>query len=142
LSGKRIRTAVYGMYVAFAAAFVLSSAGSVIWGLFGAEAAPTTAPAGRACGAAIARLAQALDRGVAATSAARTDVDALARMRAALVPEWDAEADGAATCAEDPHGADAWAALLRLKRAEEGAVASRAAHTGSAHRELEAYLPR
>jgi hypothetical protein len=129
--------------VALAAAFVLSSARSVVWGLFGLEAAPTaTAPAGRACGEAIARLARALDRGVAATSAARTDVEALAQMRAALAPEWDAEASGAATCAEDPHGADAWAALMRLRRAEEGAVASRAAQTGPVHRELEAYLPR
>jgi hypothetical protein len=143
LSGKRIRTAVYGVFTAFAAVFILFSTRSIIWGVFGLDApVAAAAPAGRACAEKIAGLARALDRRMAATSGARSEPEALARMHAALAPEWDTEAETAAACADDPRGADAWAALLRLKRAEEGAAGRRAALTGPMHRELEAYLPR
>jgi hypothetical protein len=139
LTSRRIRTAVYGVFVAFAAVFVVFSTRSIIWGVFAIDAENVLAPAGRACGEKIAGLAAALDRGVAATSAARTEPEALARMHAALAPEWDAEPEIAAACAQDPRGADAWAALLRLKRAEEGAAGRRAALTGPMHRELEVH---
>jgi hypothetical protein len=146
LSGRRIRTAVYGVFVACAAAFVLLSARAVVWGVFGLDATESastmSASAAPACAEKIGGLARALDRGVAAAASARTQADARARMQAALAPEWDQEAATAATCTQDPRGADAWAALLRLKRAEEDAVERRAQSTGAIHRQLEAYLPR
>jgi hypothetical protein len=144
VTARRIRTAVYGVFVAFAAAFIVLSGRNVIWGVFGldAEPAPAGAPAGRVCGEKIAALAHALDRGVAAAAGAHTEPEAMARMRAALAPEWEAEADSSAACAADPHGAAAWAALLRLRRAEEVAVARHVAQTGPLRHELAAYLPR
>jgi hypothetical protein len=127
--------------VAFAAAFVVLSTRSIVWGVFALDAPPAGAASlGPACAARIAALARALDGAVAATAAARTEDDAVVRMRAALSPEWDREALDAAQCAQDPRGTDAWAALLRLRRAEERAVGRRAVDTGPIHQELEAYL--
>ena len=128
--GARIRTAVYGLYVAFAAAFVLLCVREIVSGVFGLREAPiASAPVGspgRACADGIRDLLRALDRGVVAASSARDEKDAVARLDAALSPEWDREPALAATCTGDANGAEAWAALLRLKRAEEGEAGRRA----------------
>jgi hypothetical protein len=144
LDGRRVRTAVYGVFVAFAAAFVMLSLRGIIRGVFGTDAAPVAAVpvAAGNCADRIAQAARALDRGVAAAAVARTEADALARFRGALSPDWDHEGDLAEACDGLPHGADARAALLRLRRVEEGAVGRSAVDTGPARAELEAYLPR
>ena len=132
--GARIRTLVYGLYVTFAAAFVLLCVKEIVVGVFGlregtvATAAPGST--GQACAAGIRDLVRALDRGVLAANAARDEKDAVARLDAALAPEWDRETTLAATCGSDANGAEAWAALLRLRRAEEGAAGRRAVLVG------------
>lgn len=132
--GARIRTAVYGLFVAFAAAFVLLSVREIVVGVFGLrEASVANAPAGtpgRACADGIRDLVHALDRGVVAANAGKDEKDAIARLDAALAPEWDREAALAATCTADANGSEAWAALQRLKRAEEGAAGRRAVLVG------------
>ncbi len=133
-AGARIRTIVYGLYVAFAAAFVLLCVKELVVGVFGMrEGTVASAPAGspgRACADGIGDLLRALDRGVLAASAARDEKDAVTRLDAALAPEWDREAALATTCGADANGAEAWAALLRLRRAEEGAAGRRAVLVG------------
>jgi hypothetical protein len=144
VKGRRIRTAVYGVFVAFSAAFVLLSTWQIMIGVFGAAIAPVqvTQPAGKACAEGIHELERALDRGVAAATGAKSSADAEAKMRAALSPEWDKEQAVDATCAGDPHGADAWAALLRLRRAEEGAAGRRTVVVAPLRQDLDAYLAR
>jgi hypothetical protein len=63
---------------------------------------------------------------VTAANRSRDEDDAVSRLRAALNPEWGREVELAQICAANPSGAEAWAALLRLKRAEEGAAGRRA----------------
>jgi hypothetical protein len=132
--GARIRTLVYGLYVAFAAAFVLLCVKEIVVGVFGLrEGSVATAPPGspgRACADGIRDLMHALDRGVLAANAARDEKEAVTRLDAALAPEWDREAAVATNCSMDPNGSEAWAALLRLRRAEEGAAGRRAVLVG------------
>lgn len=130
----RLRTVVYGAYVTFAAVFVLLCVEEIVVGVFGLRAgtiatAPPGSP-GHACAEGIRDLAKALDRGVLAANAARDEKDAVRRLDAALAPDWDREPALAAACGSDANGAEAWAALLRLKRAEEGAAGRRAVLVG------------
>jgi hypothetical protein len=142
---RRVRAAVYAVYGAFATAFVILSTWQIIAQVFGFTAAPLTAgvpaPPSTAgpCAEGIRAFSAALDRGVAASSTARTEAEALAQMRAAM-PEWEREAAIASTCGADPRGAEAWAALLRLRRAEEGAAGRRVVDVAAVRRDVEAYV--
>ena len=143
-SARRIRSLVYAVFVAFAAAFVLLSVKELVTGVFGLREAPPAAAPGtpeRACADGIRALARALDRGAHASIAAVDEKDAVAKMRAALAPEWDREQDLAAQCAKDPRGAEAWAELVRLERAEEGAAGRRATVLGPLRADVERLAP-
>ena len=135
-AAARIRSAVYGAFVAFAAAFVLLSVKELVVEVFGYRAAPVAeAPPGtpeRACADGIRELSRALDRGALAAAGATDEKDAVARLGRALSPEWDRDREQAlaATCTREPNGAEAWAALLRLRRAEEGAAGRHAVLVG------------
>lgn len=133
-AATRIRRAVFGLYVAFAAGFVVLCVEEIVVGVFGLRpgsiaGAPAGSP-GRACGDGIRDLLGALDRGVLAASAGHDEKDAVALLNAALAPEWSREGALAQTCAADANSAEAWAALLRLRRAEEGAAGRRAVLVG------------
>jgi hypothetical protein len=132
---------VYGVFVAFAAAFVVLSAWQLVIGVFGAAEAqaPAGEPIERTCAAGLRELARALDRAVAAGAAAG-NAHARTTMNAALAPEWDAEPNVAAACQRDRRGADAWATLLRLRKAEEMASERRAAVVAPLRTELETLL--
>ncbi len=133
---------MYGIFTAFAAAFILLSVKELVVGVWGlrAEPIPENNPADRACVEAVRELERALERGVAATAGARNKTEALEKMRAALAPEWDGEPAAAAACAKAPHGAEAWAELLRLRRTEEGVAAKRAVVIAPLRRELARFV--
>jgi hypothetical protein len=144
MRARRIRSTVYGVFLAFASAFVLWSAKLLIWPLFGLDtpAERRAAPAGVACAEQIRSLVRALDRAMAAASASRGQAEASAMFRAALSPEWDGEESSRRACAADPNGLDAYAALMRLRRAEEGFVERQVVEIDPLRREVQAHLPR
>jgi hypothetical protein len=59
-----------------------------------------------------------------------------------MQPEWAEQAAVATACASDPRGQDAFAALLRLKLAEEGFVRRQIVEIAPVRRDVRAYLPR
>ena len=142
--GKRLTTAVYG---AFAIAFVVLSTYQIAVGVFGVGAAPlegaheaARSPGARECIDGVRALAAALDRAMAQASVSPDDASAGAAFRAALAPEWDRERAIERRCADDPRTTDAFAALRRLRLAEEASVRRQGADLGPLRRELATYL--
>jgi hypothetical protein len=143
MRARRIRSSVYAAYLALATAFVLWSTKLLIWPLFGLEAPAerATNPAGAACAEAIRPLARALDRALAASAASHGQTEASTSFRAALSPEWDHEEAARQACAADKSGLDAYAALMRLRRVEEGFAERQAVEVDPVRRDVQARLP-
>lgn len=137
--GKRIVIAVYG---GFAAAFVALAALQITLQCFAATAAPIdrSSPAGGACVAGLAKLQAALERASSRASRADDAAAALQVFEKELSPEWADEPAVRARCGADPRGSDAFAALLRLRVAEQSHAARDAAELAALRRGLEAYL--
>lgn len=129
---------VYGSFLGLATAFIVSSTYQIIVALFGLQVAPLASPANdSACAAAIERLVGALDR---ASRAAHGEDEAA--FASALAPEWDAQADTERICRAEPRGTDAYGALLRLRRAEEGSIRRQSVEIAPLRRDVGAYLTR
>jgi hypothetical protein len=147
--GKRI---IAAGFVTLATVFIGLSALEIIPQVFGwgvqplpVAAGPRSPAPGPACAEGVAQLAAALDRGLAAASGMRTadEEAAVASFHASLSPEWDGEANVAASCSSGPpRGADAFAALLRLKLAEEHFVRKNVVEIAPLRRDIAAYLGR
>lgn len=142
LRAKRI---AIGFVTAIAVAFIGSSAAQIVPAVFGVVArAPPAAVAQtlpgapeRDCADVIRGLSSSLDR-LYAKALAETDADsALARFRA----DWESAAGGYDVCARAHGGSDAWAALLRLQRAQEQSLRRTAADLGPLRRDVSAHLP-
>jgi len=143
LRGKRFALAIYG---AFASVFVAMCTWEIVAGVFGigAAALPTPGPGALApegCAADIRVLRAALDRALAASVTATDDATALATYRRALSPEWDGEKSTEGRCASEPRGTDAFAALLRLRLAQEASLRRQIVEMAPIRRDLAAYLP-
>lgn len=127
--GKRL---AHGIVFAVAAAFVGASAWQIASGVFGLGATPvaasweTASPADRACALGLRALSTALDRAGASS---------------APPPEWEGAAPVARACSESPHGLDAWAALERLKIAEEKLAPDERSELEPLRRDLATHLP-
>ncbi|MBX3185441.1 MAG: hypothetical protein KF819_00440 [Labilithrix sp.] len=133
--------AVYAVFVALAAAFIVSSTVQIARAVFGGSAADRraegSAPAlPAACASGLETLTTAVDRAVAAAASAADPADAERRYRSARSPEWDEDRRKAleAPCAADPRGAEAVAAVARLDRAAEGAVRRQSGDLGPVRR--------
>jgi hypothetical protein len=149
--GRRI---AHFIVIVVAVWFIGASASQIIPAVFGIDSRPLTAiPSDSAetkCGVGVRALAFAVDRagGMAWT---RTDREgesldlALERTRLAfrlgLAPEWDAQADVEELCAKSSAGLDAWAALLRLRRAHEQMVLHGLVELVPLERDVTAHLP-
>lgn len=151
LRGKRIAHAIVATT---AVAFIGASAVQIIPAVFGVggRAAPDSpaAPEERACTAGIRSLSFALDRATAkawspeANRLAVDEADANAIIQAfqeALLPEWDAGASIGQACAKSRDGVEAWAALLRLRRAEEQFALRGFVDLAPLRRDVTAHLP-
>jgi hypothetical protein len=130
--------AVYAVFVALAAAFIVSSTVQIAQEVF-AEPGPSGDAPGAvapACAAGLRTLASAVDRGLAAAGAASDAADAERRYRAARSPEWDParQQELVRPCEGDAHGVAAIAAMARLDRAAEGAVQRRSDELGPVRR--------
>jgi hypothetical protein len=139
------RRLVYGSFLLLATAFVVSSAWQLIAGIY-APAPVVIAPAGapaeaRACSDGIARLSSALERGFVAASTKEDEASALRTLADGMQPEWADQPAVEQACATQPRGQDAYAALLRLKLAEEGFVRRQIVEIAPVRRDVRAYLP-
>lgn len=142
---KRVRSLVYGAYTAFAIVFILLSVKALVAGVFHTDGTPLgggpATPTEKTCADGIRALTAALDRAMVAAAAKHEDAEVRAAFGAALSPEWDGEARLGEICRSEPRGADAFAALLRLRRAEEGFLGRQVAEIAPLRRDVEAYLP-
>jgi hypothetical protein len=151
------RRAAIGLLFATATVFIGVSAVQIIPAVFGAGAKPLApdSATGRECAKGLRDLEHALDRATeqamvggaaaGAHAAGSTNDDqeaALSAFRDRLRPEWDTQAAIADKCKASPHGAEAFAALARLRRADEGLVRRQAVEVLPLRRDVAAYLPR
>ncbi len=142
LRGKRI---VLTTFLGLTTIFVLSSTWQLMIGTFGMGTKPLSVeldPDATACADGVRRLAGALDRGMAKASAADSERSALLAFEGSLAPEWDEEKAVAAQCESRPRGRDAFSAVLRLRRTEEGFVRRQVVEIAPVRRDVQAYLPR
>jgi hypothetical protein len=142
LRGKRI---VLTAFLGFTTVFVLVSTWQLMIGTFGMGTKPLGVeldPDARACADGVRRMAGALDRGMASASSADSERTALAAFERSLAPEWDAEKAVAAQCESHPRGQDAFSALLRLRRSEEGFIRRQVVEIAPVRRDVQGYLPR
>lgn len=144
---------MYASFLAVVALFVVASFAQIVQAVFGVGAAPLAraAPpaagsraAAGACGQGVARLSTALDRGFSAATVRDSEAAALRAFDEGVRPEWneDAAAGVEKDCRDDARGRDAFAALLRLKLAEEEFLRRQVVELAPLRRDVEAYLPR
>lgn len=145
----RGRRWAHALVIGVAAAFIGSSAWQIASAVFGLGVVPvadgwaTASARDRACASGLRALAAALDRAGARASAASetaTD-DTPSAFRRALSPEWDAAGSVSKACAGSREGLDAWAALERLKFAQEQVARRIRAELEPLRRDLATHLP-
>ena len=158
IEGKRVAHVVV---IVIALLFIGASAAQIIPAVFGwgvrplAAASPVTAEG--ACGAGVRALAGALDRAGGQAWSSRelanrgggpvVDNDptggeaAMQVLRQGLAPEWNAQARIERACAESRDGSEAWAALMRLRRAEEQLVLGAFVELAVLRGDVAAHLP-
>jgi hypothetical protein len=150
LGGKRVALAVV---TTIAVAFIGDSALQIVPAVFGLDAAQSSSALkgvlGHDCAQRIRPLALAIDRASAhawSTHAVGTveTGDPNAPLRAfhhALLPEWGDAASVREGCFKSPGGAEAWAALVRLRGTEEQMVVRDSSELLRARGEFAAHLP-
>ncbi len=146
LRGKRMGL---GIVLVVSVAFILSSAVQIISTVFGLglTSLPLDTPSGspeRTCAAGIQALTRALDRAgarVSAVASAADDTETMAALRPGLSPEWDGADAIESACAHARGGLDAWAALQRLRVAEEQSGRLSRDELSSVRRDVAAHLP-
>ncbi len=132
-AGLRAKRWVLAVAIVVSLWVIASSSLQIIPQVFGLGVSPlahtggpaTVASPERACAVGIRALLGALDRAGAQLPRAATtadDTEAMAALRANLSPEWDGADSVARTCAGTRDGQDAWAALERMRVAEEQIV--------------------
>jgi hypothetical protein len=142
LGGRR---AAHGVVLVVAVLFIGSSAWQIVRALFvESHEGVLVSPEQRACALGLRDLASALDRAASLVVASSYEVgtnEAVAAFRRGLSPEWNTAESVQRSCATSPGGADAWAALERLRSAEEQLTRQSRADLGPIRRDLTAHLP-
>jgi hypothetical protein len=146
LRGKRL---ALGLVLVVSVAFIVSSAVQIIGAAFGfgwtplpSDAAPGSPE--RACAVGIRSLTQALDRAgerLSSVASAADDRETMAALRSRLSPEWDGAVGIEGACARAAGGLDAWAALQRLRVAEEQSGRLSRDELTAVRRDVAAHLP-
>jgi hypothetical protein len=137
LQGKRV---ALGIVLVVSVALVGSSAVQIIPAVFGLGTRPlpdlAVAPPGspaRTCAQGLQGLQRALDRAV--------DSAGSASFPGRLEPEWAEAGTVEQACRQSPEGIEAWAALARLRSAEEQLAPRAEAELGPLRRDVIAHLP-
>jgi hypothetical protein len=134
LQGKRV---ALGIVLFVSVAIIGSSTMQIVPAVFGAGIRPLpegmAGSSARTCAEGVQRLDQALDRAVDGAGSG----DFSARLR----PEWDEESTVALACGQSSEGLDAWAALARLRSAEEHLAPDDRGLLAPLRRDVRAHLP-
>ncbi len=149
--GRRI---AHTIVIVVAVAFIGASAFQIIPAVFGIGVRPVAAngsdPVETQCAIGVRSLALALDRAGAMSwspspaAGGPFDLDSEKAHQAferGLAPEWNSEAQIEQSCAKSSAGLDAWAALMRLRRAEEQLVLHGLLELVPLERDVTAHLP-
>lgn len=148
-AARRGKRAALAAVIVVSVAFVASSTAQIVPAVFGVgfEPLPSGAAAGSPegqCALGVRDLARALDRAggrLASVASASDDSATMAVLRSTLSPEWD-EADAVrAACERSTGGRSAWAALQRLRVAEEQSGRLDREALTSVRRDVAAHLP-
>jgi hypothetical protein len=137
-SQKAVSRAVYGVFMLITTGFVLASIAQVAGAVFAGDRVHGVASAG--CAAALREHASALDRALAAAAPAADLKEAERLYQDALGAHAGTNDGDPVACASDPVGADAMAALARLRRATESAVRRQSSALGPVRREVDSFI--
>lgn len=141
-AGRRLRNGVVAVLGVVATVFVLLTAWQIIRDVFDLSPEPVAVTTtDDDCSHRIRALEAALDRGAAAASRAKDEASAAKAFGDELLPEWSRTDDAEATCAREPNGTAAWAALLQLRRGLEGRARHDAVETAALRKALHERLP-
>ena len=141
MASRRGRRIVSAAFLLFAAAFIVVSTVNIARGVYGEPVASGQGPHPSAgCVAEIKVMVAALDRATAAGASARDESAALQAFAGAAKPEWDGISGTENACSATPQGKDAFAALLRLRAADESFLRRRVAEVAPLRRDVDAYL--
>jgi hypothetical protein len=146
LRGKRV---AFAILTVVSSAFIVSSTVQITRAVFGYgfEPLPVGAAPGspeERCASGIRGLAQALDRAggrLSSVASAANDAETMAALRPGLSPEWDRADEVRLACAGAQGGPSAWAALQRLRVAEEQSGRLGKAELSSVRSDVTAHLP-
>ena len=141
MASRRGRRIVTAAFLIFAAGFIVTSTLDIARGVYGEHVASGEGPPPSvACVGGIKALVGALDRAMSVAAASRDESAALPAFAGATKPEWDAAADVENACSATPQGKDAFAALVRLRAADESFLQRRIAEIAPLRRDVDAYL--
>lgn len=141
-AGKQWRRGMVIALGVISVAFVISTTWQLLVSVFDVgTVAVAPRVAGDDCGHRIRSLEAALDRGVTAAGRAKDEASAQRAFDAELLPEWGDDKATQAVCDADPHGAEAYSALLRLKQALAGQARHQVVATAQLRAALHARLP-
>ena len=146
---RRAKRVALALVIAVAVLFISASAVQITRAVFGLQSDPVAAtlaePAQRSCALGIRRLARALDQARASlfylSAEATEDGTNTAASRRRLSPDWDSADTVMRECAHSFWGQDAWAALERLRRAQEELARRGQAELIPLRRDVSAHLP-
>jgi hypothetical protein len=140
------RRAAHGLILVVAVLFIGASTSQLVRAIFGGVAIPPPA-LDPSCAVGLRRLAMALDRAASTSipaaqeSVASPPDDPVAVFRLALAPEWDGADAIQRICTSSAGGADAWAALERLRSAQEQLTRRTRADLAPLREDLTAHFP-
>lgn len=137
---RRGRSITSAIFVGIVTVFIVITTWQVARGVFGKSTTKASVAPPPACVAGISRLSSALDRALGSTSQLADERAIDAAFASAARPEWDDSSKVEADCAKTQEGQDAFAALLRLRRAEESFLHRQAAELSPMKQDVEAYL--
>ena len=140
-ASRKVTRVVYGAFVGITAVFVGGLIVEVAMQVFAGETPKVEALAAD-CAQGVKSLESAVNRGIAAgLGGADIDVDdAVARYRGARDEEWKKLDAVATSCAAQPRGKEAMAALARLDRQAEGIVRRQTAELRAVRREVDSFI--
>jgi hypothetical protein len=144
--GKRV---TFVIVCVVSVAFIVSSTIQITRAVFAVDVVPLPSRAAsgspeQMCAEGIRGLSQALDRAsgrLSSVASAADDAQTMAALRPSLSPEWDRADDVRTACDRAQGGPSAWAALERLRVAEEQAGRLGLEGLSSVRRDVATHLP-
>jgi len=132
---------VYGAFIVFTTAFVLSIAVQVIPAVY-TEPSGSSASSGvgRACADGLRELARASEAARLEASRGRDRKEAARAFEDGRRSAWSRHAEIARICEGDPRGIDALAAVYRFDRAAEADAVRQVASVGRVRRQVESFI--